>query len=82
MRDRVPVVALIEIRAENVSCVRTHLEHEKYIAAFYELVGRFNIGIIVEMKSRQSLFEIVTKIREIPGVEETKTHLIQNGVVL
>jgi DNA-binding Lrp family transcriptional regulator len=82
MRDRVPVVALIEIRAENVSRVRTRLEHEKYIVAFYELVGRFNIGLIVEMKTRQSLFEIVTEIREIPGVEETKTHLIQNGVVL
>lgn len=78
-----PIVALIEIRAEDVSLVRTAVEDEEYVEAFYELVGRFNIGIIVEVKNQQALFEtVIQKIRNIPGVHETKTHLIQNGMVL
>lgn len=77
-----PVVALIEIRAENVSAVKEHLQSQPYLVAFYELVHHFNIGIIVKVKDKQTLFTVVTEIREIPGVEETKTHLIQDGVVI
>lgn len=77
------IVALIEIRAEDVSRVRAAVEDEEYVEAFYELVGRFNIGIIVEVKTQHILFEtVMKKIRKIPGVHETKTHLIQNGMVL
>ncbi len=76
------VVALIELRAENVSVVKEQLEPQPYVAAFYELVGQFNIGIIVEVEDKQTLFNVVTQIRAIPGVEETKTHLIQDGVVI
>lgn len=77
------VVALVEIRAENVSLVRETVEPEEYVEAFYELAGRFNIGVIVEVENQQVLFKIVMeKIRKIPGVHETKTHLIQDGVVI
>ena len=76
-------VALIEIRAEDVSQVRDKIESEKYVRAFYELVGRFNIGIIAEVENEQILFEVVLeKIRTIPGVKETKIHVIQDGMVL
>ncbi len=75
-----PLTALVEIRAEDVSQVRECLE-SKYIRAFYELVGRFNIGIIVEVENQDILFKETVKIREIPGVMETKTHLIQDGAV-
>lgn len=77
-----PVVALIEIRAGNVLQVKALLEPEPYVAAFYELVGQFNIGIVVEVKDKQTLFDVVTQIRAIPSVEETKTHVIQDGVVI
>lgn len=75
-----PVVALIEIRADDVSQVREHLEPQ-HVHAFYELMGRFNIGVIVKVESQQILFDTTSKIREIPGVKETKTHLIQDGIV-
>jgi len=76
------VIALIEIRAEDVAQVRKVLEPEEYVVAFYELMGRFNIGVIVEVKNQQALFEVVTKIRESPGVHETKSHVVHDGVVI
>lgn len=76
------VIALVEIRAEDVSQVREVLEREEYVVAFYELMGRFNIGVIVEVENQQALFEVVTKIRENPGVHETKSHVIHDGVVI
>lgn len=75
------LVALVEIRTEDVSQMRKCLELH-YVRAFYELMGRFNVGIIVEVKDHQVLFEITTKIRSMPGVKETKTHLIQDGTVI
>ncbi|KYK37776.1 MAG: hypothetical protein HXS46_13320 [Theionarchaea archaeon] len=75
-----PVVALIEIRADDVSQVREHLEPQ-HVQAFYELMGWFNIGVIIRVESQQVLFDTTSRIREIPGVKETKTHLIQDGIV-
>lgn len=75
-----PLTALVEIRAEDVSQVREHLE-STYVRAFYELIGRFNIGVVVEVEDQETLFEETLKIRKIPGVTDTKTHLIQDGVV-
>ena len=77
-----PIVALIEICAENVSTVKEELQPQPYVAAFYELVSPFNIGIIVKVKDKKTLFTVITEIRKIPGVEKTKTHLIQDGIVL
>jgi len=77
----VSLVALVEIRTEEVSQMRKCLELQ-YVRAFYELMGRFNVGIIVEVEDHQVLFEITTKIRSMPGVKETKTHLIQDGTVI
>lgn len=82
MRDRVSVVALIEIRAEQISPVREQLANAEFVEAFYELIGRYNVGIIIKVKNKQDLFNVVTSIRTIPGIEETRTHLIQDGVVL
>lgn len=82
MRENVTFVALIEIRAEDVSQVRDELESEKYVRAFYELVGRFNIGIIAEVENEQVLFDVVENIRTMPGIKETKIHVIQDGMVL
>lgn len=77
-----PIIALIEIQTEDVSQTKNVLEPEEYVAAFYELMGRFNIGVIVEVESKQKLFEVIQKIRELPGVHETKSHLIHDGVVI
>lgn len=76
------VVALIEIRTENVSPIREKLANAEYVEAFYELMGSYNIGIIINVRNEQELFDTVISIRAMPGVEETRTHLIQNGVVL
>lgn len=76
------IVALIEIRAEDVSHVKEKLQSKEYVSALYELMGRFNIGIIVEAKSKEELFDITASIREFPQVEETKTHFIHDGVVI
>jgi len=79
----VPVVALVEIQAEDISKVRNELEPEEFVIAFYELVGLFNIGIIMEVENQQALFDVMTqRIRTIPGVHETRFHLISNGVVI
>ncbi|MGC1120543.1 MAG: Lrp/AsnC ligand binding domain-containing protein [Candidatus Methanofastidiosia archaeon] len=75
------VVALIEIRAEKVSPVREELVNAEFVEAFYELVGKYNVGIIINVENKQDLFNTVTSIRALPGVEETRTHLIQDGVV-
>ena len=78
-----PIVALIEIQADDVSQVREHMEHEDCLAAFYELVGHFNVGVIVEVENEDVLFDgVVYNIRRIPGVHESRTHLIQDGVVI
>ena len=82
MRENVTVVALIEIRAEDVSCVRDELKTETYVRAFYELMGRYNIGIIAEVENEEILFDVILeKIRTIPGVEETKTHVMDGMVI-
>lgn len=83
MRENVSEVALIEIRAEDVQQVKDHLASEDFVVARYELLGRFNLGIIVEVKDKKILFDVVIlNIRKIPGVLETRTHLIQDGVML
>lgn len=76
------MVALIEIQTEDVSSVKEKLESKEYINALYELIGDFNIGIIVEAKNKKELFDIATSIRKFPEVLDTKTHFIQNGVVI
>lgn len=77
------VVALIEVRADDVSLVRNQMESADYVEAFYELVGRFNVGIIVRVQNEDFLFDaVIQRIRTIPGVKETRTHLIQDGVVI
>lgn len=77
------VVALIEVQTDDASLVRSQIEPEDYVEAFYELFGRFNVGIIVRVQNEDFLFEvIIQKIRMIPGVKETRTHLIQDGVVI
>ncbi len=75
------LVVLVEIRAEEVSQMRKGLELQ-YVRAIYELMGRFNVGVIVEVEDQTVLFEVITKIRSMPGVKETKTHLIQDGTVI
>ncbi|MBU7031936.1 MAG: hypothetical protein HXS53_05365 [Theionarchaea archaeon] len=46
-------------------------------------MSRFNVAIIVELENQQALFEFITlKVRTIPDVKETKTHIIQNGIVI
>ncbi len=55
----------------------------EYVLAFYELVDEFNVAVIVELESETALFEFLTlKVRTIPGVKETKTHIIQDGIVI
>jgi DNA-binding Lrp family transcriptional regulator len=76
------MVALIEIRAEDVSHVKEKLQPKEYVSALYELMGEFNIGIIVEAKNKKELFDIAASIREFPQVKETKTHFIHDGVVI
>jgi DNA-binding Lrp family transcriptional regulator len=78
----VSVVALIEIRAVQVSPVREQLANAEFVEAFYELMDNYNVGIIIKVRNEQDLFNVVISIRAMPGVEETRTHLIQNGVVL
>jgi DNA-binding Lrp family transcriptional regulator len=83
MREKVSEVALIEIRAEDVQRVKDHLASEDFVVARYELLGRYNLGVIVEVKDQKILFDVVIlNIRKIPGVLETRTHLIHDGVVL
>jgi DNA-binding Lrp family transcriptional regulator len=83
VRENVTVVALIEVQTDDASLVRSQIEPEDYVEAFYELFGRFNVGIIVRVQNEDFLFEvIIQKIRMIPGVKETRTHLIQDGVVI
>jgi DNA-binding Lrp family transcriptional regulator len=77
------VLALVEIRTGNASLVKEHLIEIPYVLAFYELMSRFNVAIIVELDNKQALFEFLTlKVRTIPDVKETKTHIIQNGIVI
>ena len=77
------VVALIEVRADDASLVRSQIEPKDYVEAFYELVGLFNVGIIVRVQNEDFLFKaVIQEIRMIPGVKETRTHLIQDGVVI
>jgi DNA-binding Lrp family transcriptional regulator len=79
----VSVLALVEIRAENVESVKGKLTEMEYVLAIYELLSRFNLALIVELESEQALFEFMTlKVRTIPGVKETKTNVIQNGIVI
>jgi DNA-binding Lrp family transcriptional regulator len=78
----VSVVALIEIRAVQVSPVREQLANAEFVEAFYELMDNYNVGIIIKVRNEQDLFNVVISIRAMPGVEETRTHLIQTGVVL
>jgi len=76
-----PVLALIEMRAEDVQSARKQLEKIEYVMASYELMSRLNIAVIVEVESEQALFEFLElKVRTIPGIKETKTHVIQNGI--
>lgn len=77
------VLALIYIRTDDVEAAKEQLMKLEYVLAFYELLERFNIGIIVELENEQAIFEFLAlKVRTIPGVKETKTHLIQNGVMI
>jgi DNA-binding Lrp family transcriptional regulator len=83
VRENVTVVALIEVRADDASLVRSQIEPKDYVEAFYELVGLFNVGIIVRVQNEDFLFKaVIQEIRMIPGVKETRTHLIQDGVVI
>lgn len=75
------VFALVEIRAEDVPAVREQLEKLEYVLAFYELLSEYNIAIMVELENEQALFEFLAlKVRTIPTVKETKTHVIQDGI--
>lgn len=75
------VFALIEIRAEDVPVVKEQLEKLDYVLAFYELLSDYNIAIMVEVENEQALFEFIAlKVRTIPSVKETKTHIIQDGI--
>ena len=75
------VLALVEMEAEDIPLAREKLEEMEYVLAFYELMSRFNIAVIVELESEQALFEFLSlKVRTIPGIKETKTHLMQNGL--
>lgn len=75
------VLALIEIRTEDVQQVKEQVMEIEYVLAFYELVSKFNVAIMVEVENEQALFEFLAlKVRTIPGVKETKTHLIQDGI--
>lgn len=75
------VLALIEIRTEDVQQVKEQVMEIEYVLAFYELVSKFNVAIMVEVENQQALFEFLAlKVRTIPGVKETKTHLIQDGI--
>ncbi|KYK37090.1 MAG: Lrp/AsnC family transcriptional regulator [Theionarchaea archaeon] len=75
------VFALVEIRAEDVPSVREQLEKSEYVLAFYELLSEYNIAIMVELENEQALFEFLAlKVRTIPTVKETKTHIIQDGI--
>jgi len=77
----VSVFALVEIRAEDVPSVREQLEKSEYVLAFYELLSEYNIAIMVELENEQALFEFLAlKVRTIPTVKETKTHIIQDGI--
>ncbi|MBU7044670.1 MAG: Lrp/AsnC ligand binding domain-containing protein [Theionarchaea archaeon] len=77
------MLALVEIRTENVPLAKERLMEIPYVLAFYELMSRFNIAVIVELDNKQALFEFLTlKVRTIPDVKETKTHIIQNGIVI
>jgi DNA-binding Lrp family transcriptional regulator len=79
----VPTLALVEIRTEEIPAVKEQLVKMDYVLALYELVSRFNIAMIVELENDQALFEFISlKVRTIPGVKETKTHIIQNGIVI
>jgi DNA-binding Lrp family transcriptional regulator len=79
----VSVLALIFIRAEDVEAAREQLVELDYVLAFYELVERFNISVIIEVENEQAIFEFLAlKVRTIPGVKETKTHIIQNGIAI
>jgi DNA-binding Lrp family transcriptional regulator len=77
----VSVLALVEMEAEDIPLAREKLEEMEYVLAFYELMSRFNIAVIVELESEQALFEFLSlKVRTIPGIKETKTHIMQNGL--
>jgi DNA-binding Lrp family transcriptional regulator len=79
----VSVLAFVEIRAEKIPPVKEKLMNMEYVLAIYEIMGEYNIASIVELKNEEALFEFLTlKIRTIPGVEETKTHIIQDGIVI
>lgn len=78
-----PVLALIYIRTDDVEAAKEQLMKLEYVLAFYELLERFDIGIIVELEDEQAIFEFLAlKVRTIPGVKETKTHLVQNGIMI
>jgi DNA-binding Lrp family transcriptional regulator len=69
------------MEAEDIPLAREKLEEMEYVLAFYELMSRFNIAVIVELESEQALFEFLSlKVRTIPGIKETKTHVMQNGL--
>lgn len=69
------------MRAEDVQSAKKQLEEIEYVMASYELMSQLNIAIIVEVESEQALFEFLElKVRTIPGIKETKTHVIQNGI--
>jgi DNA-binding Lrp family transcriptional regulator len=75
-------VALVEIKAENIQRVLDHLAAEQFLIAQYELLGRYNLGIIIRVKDKSTLFDVVIcNIRKIPGVHETRTHIIEDGII-
>lgn len=79
----VSVLALIYIQTEDVETLKEQIIKLDYVLAFYELMERFNVGIIVELENDQAIFEFLAlKVRTIPGVKETKTNVIQNGVMI
>jgi DNA-binding Lrp family transcriptional regulator len=75
-------VALVEIKTEDIQRVLDHLAAEHFVIAQYELLGRFNLGIIIKVKDKPTLFDVVIyNIRKIPGVHETRTHIIEDGII-
>ncbi|MGD2248586.1 MAG: Lrp/AsnC ligand binding domain-containing protein [Candidatus Methanofastidiosia archaeon] len=78
-----PLLAFVEIRADKIPPVKEKLMDMQYVLAIYEVLGEYNIASIVELENEDALFEFLTlKVRTIPGVEETKTHIIQDGIVI
>ena len=75
------VLVFIEMKAKDVSLAKEQLEEMEYVLAFYELVSDFNVAVIAELENEDALFEFLAlKVRTIPGIKESRTHIIQDGI--